>query len=92
MQLFTKSSYGQQAIAAYLDRNTQVRENRLHYETALLDGHDNAIYHFGDRLVEGEALSIDHDCIRIPGYDQPISLHIDNPLAAWSNKPNHQAG
>lgn len=79
LQLLARK-HGKDVIREHSARNEHVREKQAHYEDALLRGHDNAIYHFGDRLVEGHALTITHDSIQVPGYDMPISLDIENPF------------
>lgn len=77
-----KKKHGAEALRHYAARNEVVREKQSHYEGALLNGHDNAIYHFGDRLVDENALVITHDAIQIPGYEMPISLNTENPYGS----------
>lgn len=81
LQLLSKK-FGSATLREYAARNEHVQAKQAHYETALLNGHDNAIYHFGDRVVDGESLTITHDNIQVPGYELPISLDIDNPYGS----------
>lgn len=72
--------FGTGVFAAYHTKNAVVQEKQAHYEQALLNGHDNAIYHFGDHVVDGKQVEVTHDSIRVPGYALPISLDIPNPF------------
>jgi acetoacetyl-[acyl-carrier protein] synthase len=77
-----QQKHGAAALRQYASRNEVTREKQSHYEAALLNGHDNAIYHFGDRLVDENTLVVTHDAIQIPGYDLPISLDTENPYGS----------
>lgn len=81
LQLLQKK-HGAETLRQYAGRNEVVREKQSHYESALLNGHDNAIYHFGDRLVDENSLVITHEAIQIPGYEMPISLDTENPYGS----------
>lgn len=74
--------HGESALIAYQSKNALVQEKQAHYEDALLNGHDNAIYHFGDRTVDGKQLEVSHDKIQVPGYALPVSLDIPNPFGS----------
>lgn len=50
-------------------------------------GHFQALYRFGEGVLEGPELSIGAESIRIPGYARPVSLAADNPFGSLDD-PN----
>lgn len=45
-------------------------------------GHFQALYRFGEGVLEGPELEISAEKIIIPGYAQPVSLDVDNPYGS----------
>jgi acetoacetyl-[acyl-carrier protein] synthase len=71
--------HGEQARARHREAHEQVQAEQERYRSALLDGHDEAIYNFGADVVEGADLELDSESIRVPGYSLPVSLAVTNP-------------
>ena len=59
-------------------------ERAQSYNEQAIQGQTKPIYQFGKDVLKGEDLAISHDEIRIPGYDQPISLNVPNPYTDYS--------
>ena len=58
-------------------------ERAQSYNEQAIQGQTKPIYQFGKHVLTGEDLDISHDEIRIPGYDQPISLNVPNPYTDY---------
>lgn len=58
-------------------------ERAQSYNEQAIQGQTKPIYQFGKDVLTGEDLAISHDEIRIPGYDQPISLNVPNPYTDY---------
>ena len=71
---------GPEAMRRHQARNEAVRAQQQRYQAALLEGHDEPIYSFGQNVVEGTELAINRAEIRIPGYRLPVTLDVDNPF------------
>jgi acetoacetyl-[acyl-carrier protein] synthase len=76
--------HGQHAMTRFQYQQETTLEQALIYDEQAIQGNTNPIYQFGKDVLVGEDLSINHDEIRIPGYDQPISLDIPNPYKDMS--------
>lgn len=74
--------HGEQAVARHHEAHEQVQAEQERYRSALLDGHDEAIYNFGADVVEGADLEIDRESIRVPGFSLPVSLNVKNPYGS----------
>lgn len=74
-----ETKHGKSALAAYDRENEQVRERAGDYDTACLQGRASPIYHFGEDVKQDEDVSFEGNELRIRGYDNPISLDLENP-------------
>ncbi len=70
--------WGKAAFTEYQRRNEAVRESRKAYDEAMLEQTMPSIYRFGDGVLEGDDLTITKDSIRLPGFELPVSLDVDN--------------
>ena len=52
------------------------------YDLRMTHGEEKPIYRFGEGVLDGPDLTIDASGMRIPGFEQPISLDPENP---WSD-------
>lgn len=67
-----------------LKKNQEQAINRAHqYEQAAVLGDLTPIYEFGHNVVDGEQLSLSAKEIRIPGFEQAVSLSIENPYSEF---------
>ncbi|MCY4563301.1 MAG: beta-ketoacyl synthase [Gammaproteobacteria bacterium] len=70
--------WGKAAFTEYQRRNEAVRESRKAYDDAMLEQTMPSIYRFGDGVLEGDDLTITKGSIRLPGFELPVSLDVDN--------------
>ena len=70
--------WGKAAFTEYQRRNEAVRESRKAYDEAMLEQTMPSIYRFGDGVLEGDDLTITKGSIRLPGFELPVSLDVDN--------------
>ncbi|PSL11931.1 acetoacetyl-[acyl-carrier protein] synthase [Marinobacterium halophilum] len=77
-KLLTKR-HGETAMNAWRQRREQVREQAEAYNQAAINGLARPIYRYDYNVLTGEDLQISADEIRLPGYNQPISLRTQNP-------------
>lgn len=80
-QSLLKSRYGAQKFNGYLNQLESTKERAAEYNQSALNGTSKPIYEFGQNVLTDDQLSITENSIEISGYDQPISLEIDNPYA-----------
>jgi acetoacetyl-[acyl-carrier protein] synthase len=76
--------HGEPARARHHQAHEQVQAEQERYRSALLEGHDEAIYNFGANVVEGTELAVDSESVRIPGFTLPVSLAVTNPYGRLS--------
>lgn len=79
-----EKKHGKGALAAHTKANESVLEKSAAYDAAMRAGENHSIYNFGVGVIEGEALSITDSEISIPGHDNAITLHVDNPYEDMS--------
>ncbi len=72
--------WGKAAFAAYCKRNEAVSEARAAYDDAMLEQTMPSIYRFGEGVLEGDDLTINRNSVRIPGFELPVSLDVENPF------------
>ena len=70
--------WGKAAFTEYQRRNEAVRESRKAYDEAMLEQTMPSIYRFGDGVLEGDDLTITKGSIRLPGFELPVNLDVDN--------------
>ncbi len=71
--------HGKDALKKHARLNEAVQENTRQYDLDAIAGKTAPIYHFGENVIEGTELQLSENEIRIPGYEQPISLDLANP-------------
>ncbi|MFT4676257.1 MAG: acetoacetyl-[acyl-carrier protein] synthase [Candidatus Azotimanducaceae bacterium] len=76
--------YGKAAMTKHDKANEQVQELGAAYDAATTAGENRLIYKFGIGVIEGESLGISEDEISIPGHDNAINLHVENPYEDMS--------
>lgn len=70
--------HGKQAFSDYQARREVVREAAQGYENDALRGRLNAIYRFGEDMIDEEAITITETSLRLPGFAQAVSLEEEN--------------
>ncbi|MBJ7552842.1 beta-ketoacyl synthase [Marinomonas spartinae] len=70
--------YSQEQMADYKEKNQQVRIAAEAYNQAAIHGESHPIYKFGFHVLGGEDLIMSESEIRLPGYDIPVSLKVNN--------------
>ena len=74
-----EKKHGKNAMLQHARLNESVGEKIREYDEAAIAGETSPIYHFGEGIIEGEALRITPEKITIPGLDQQINLNLTNP-------------
>jgi len=75
------SRYGD-AMSDYQQRREQTRRAAEDYAQRADNGEVNAIYRFGDPLIDEAGIDINRDGIHMPGYEQKVVFDKTNP---WSD-------
>jgi len=73
--------WGRQAMLAHARRHEAVAAAAEAYDQTMLQETLPSIYRFGEGVVEGEALGLSRDEIRIPGFGRPVRTRFDNPFS-----------
>ncbi len=77
--------HGAEVISAWEEKVKQQQAQAADYLTKADAGQFELVYHFGDQpVLEGPELEISEHEIRIPGYEQSVSLDLDNPFGDMS--------
>lgn len=76
-----EKKHGKDAYNAYLDKREQTLEKAAEYDQLATEGKINPTYLFGHNVLDGDDLDINDKEIRIPGYEQPVELDIENPFS-----------
>jgi acetoacetyl-[acyl-carrier protein] synthase len=71
--------HGDEAMAQYQDRHTQVAKAQADYQQHADLGHYELIYRFGDGLIDENGIEISEDSMTIPGFDKQVLLSKPNP-------------
>ena len=79
-----EKKHGKNALTEHAKTNEPVLEKSAAYDEAMKAGENHSIYNFGVGVIEGEALTISDSEIGIPGHDNAITLHVDNPYEDMS--------
>lgn len=74
-----EKKHGAQALADYAQRNEAVQAKALEYDKAARKGQSELIYKFGLDVKEGDDVTLTQSELKIAGYENPISLEIENP-------------
>jgi acetoacetyl-[acyl-carrier protein] synthase len=70
--------FGPEAMADYTQRREQVRAQAAAYDALASQGQFDTIYHFGQDLIDEEAIEMSKTEIRVPGFANTINLDIAN--------------
>ena len=73
-----KKRYSAEDISAYEAKNVDVAAAAEEYNQSSIRGEVLPIYKFGFNVLGGEELHITDQEIRLPGYEMPVSLNIEN--------------
>lgn len=76
-----KKRYSEAQIGDYLVKNADVIANAEAYNQAMIRGESLPIYKFGFNVLGGEELTVTDKEIRLPGYDIPVSLNVENEFS-----------
>ncbi|TMO80183.1 hypothetical protein CWC12_20300 [Pseudoalteromonas ruthenica] len=71
--------HGDEVMAQYQDRHTQVAQAQADYQHQADLGHYELIYRFGDGLIDENDIEISEDSMTIPGFDKKVLLSKSNP-------------
>lgn len=80
MKMLSKR-YSTEQINAYQAKNIEVAAAAEEYNQSAIRGETLPIYKFGFNVLGGEELSITDQEIRLPGYDMPVNLNIENEFS-----------
>ncbi|MCP4596017.1 beta-ketoacyl synthase [Neptuniibacter sp.] len=72
--------YSKEQLSCYRDKLEQTRAAASAYDQSALRGDANPIYLYDNNVLQGEDLKISDRQIELPGYNNPISLDVDNPF------------
>lgn len=85
VQRLLERKHGSEAMRSYLQRAENTRACAADYDRQATLGLSRPTYLFGQNVLAGEDLSISDESIRLPGYELPISLDVDNPFDDMSD-------
>ncbi|GAB3476881.1 beta-ketoacyl synthase [Marinomonas epiphytica] len=76
--------YSDEQLANHKEKNKQVLANSEEYNQSMIRGESLPTYKFGFNVLGGEELDITDKEIRLPGYDLPVDLELDNEFSDLS--------
>lgn len=76
-----EQKHGRQAVSAHAKKNEQVQARAAQYNDDALKGRAQPIYHFGEDVKGDADVSLGLKELRIEGYENPISLDLENPYS-----------
>ena len=80
-QRLMAARHGEQAMRKHHDASEAVQQAASDYDAAATAGRAETIYRYGEGVLSGEDIHTEADAIRVPGYDETISLQLANPFA-----------
>ena len=66
--------YGAETLSAWQAKREVTREAAKAYDEQALHGNFDVIYNFGQNMINESDIAVDSDEIRLPGFENPISL------------------
>lgn len=72
--------YGKQAFSAYEKKRETTRASASAYDRQATEGNLDAIYKFGENMIDDSLLTMDQKTLNVPGFKQPVSLEFENPF------------
>lgn len=79
-----EKKHGAAALTEHAKRNVAVQEKSQQYDEAARKGQAELIYKFGLNVRDGEHVSLSKTELKIAGYENPISLELENPYSDMS--------
>lgn len=76
-----KKRYSAEQMSTYQAKNVDIIATAEEYNQSAIRGETLPIYKFGFNVLGGEELDISDQEIRLPGYDMPINLNIENEFS-----------
>lgn len=73
--------YGEDAMAAYEEKNKVVVEAAQSYDQAASQGNLDVIYNFGNDIIDNEKIVIGSDKLELPENSNSVNLELENPYA-----------
>ena len=73
-----RKRYGEQAYSAYQKREEAVAAHAQQYNEAALQGDLQAVYKFGENMIDENQIELDAQQLRVPGFAKPIPLDLEN--------------
>lgn len=67
-----RKRHGEAAFAAYLAKREATRAAARAYDERALHGQFDIIYNFGNDLIDEQAIELNADGIKVPGFAQPL--------------------
>ena len=74
-----RARHGSKKLQTHDVRHEKIAETAYDYDQESSKANVPPIYHFGEGVLEGTDLTLTTDEIRVPGFEEPISLKLDNP-------------
>ena len=74
-----RARHGSKKLQTHDVRHEKIAETAYDYDQESSKANIPPIYHFGEGVLEGTDLTLTTDEIRVPGFEEPISLKLDNP-------------
>lgn len=76
-----KKRYSAEQMSSYQAKNVDIIATAEEYNQSAIRGETLPIYKFGFNVLGGEELDISDQEIRLPGYDMPVNLNIENEFS-----------
>ncbi|UTV98710.1 beta-ketoacyl synthase [Marinomonas rhizomae] len=76
-----KKRYSAEQMSTYQAKNVDIIATAEEYNQSAIRGETLPIYKFGFNVLGGEELDISDQEIRLPGYDMPVNLNIENEFS-----------
>lgn len=71
--------FGEDVFSQYCQRREKVRIAAQEYDAAASAGDLQVVYQFGEDMIDEAAIEITSSAIKLPGYENPVSLDFTNP-------------
>jgi len=75
--------YGSEAIANYQAKNVAVKTTAEAYDESVINGHFEAIYHFGTEVMDGDDLTITKEGIDLEKFKNQLKFSTENPYSDY---------
>ncbi|WP_105104412.1 beta-ketoacyl synthase [Microbulbifer pacificus] len=73
--------YGEHTLTDYRKRNEAVAERAAAYDARASRGDLDAIYRFGEGLIDEEGISLEGSSLKLPGIAGEVILPVENPFS-----------